>query len=254
LVIKVGDKEFHTSSDILCSKDGSYFSALLHFNGKRESDGSYFIPREPQLFEYVLEFLIHGKLFPIKDERVLLKLAEEANYYALPSLGILVQAQLNSLQKRPREPMMVKLKFPAEKKDERIENGKAWLWKVKKTNDDVFSFTTEKDNYVSKIHFKIFGKYFIILKAHVRGRGESILSRKDERDSGYVQLMQTTDIYWQIDGQPIASPYTFQEIRKRRCNSSLSFCQTCYPAKKWNGDGYYGVTNASLTIIFLGSK
>jgi len=263
VVVKVGNKEFHTTSDILCSKDdGSYFSALLRFPGKRESDGSFFIPREPELFDYVLEFLIHGRLFPIKDERLLLKLAEEANYYALPTLGILVEDQLNSLQlqNQPREPVqqILKLKFPTEKKDVWIENGHGWLWVVKKTNNDVFSFT-KRDNYVSQIFFKKSGKYFLKLKAHVRGRDESNIksmrNKREWREDGYIQLKQTTDIFWEINGQPDTSPYTFQETRTRRSNSSLYFYQTCNPEKKWHTpDGYFGVTNASLTIIFLGSQ
>jgi len=60
--IRVGDRLFYTTSDVLLSQKDSYFSGLLNPQFAKPEDGIFFIAREAAVFEFVLEYLLYGQL------------------------------------------------------------------------------------------------------------------------------------------------------------------------------------------------
>jgi len=112
ILIRVGTQIFYTTATILTSIKDSYFSGMLNPNfavdqktqkneikkEKLDDDDDdvqeikkvreYFIPRDPDSFRYVLEYLTYGELFSEIDQGTLKKLAVDADYYMLPKLKI----------------------------------------------------------------------------------------------------------------------------------------------------------------------
>jgi len=93
--LQVGSVTYHTTASILLSVKDSYFHGLL--NPKfREDDAGLFIPRDGEVFRYVLEYLTYGKLCSqIEDEGVLAKLSIDSDFYMLPEL----HKQISEIQK-----------------------------------------------------------------------------------------------------------------------------------------------------------
>jgi len=85
--LNVGGRTFTTSKGTLLKYESTYFHALLS-SGKWEpcEDGSYFIDRDPGLFDRVMESLRSGESVNIEglQERQLSKLQVELDYYQLP--------------------------------------------------------------------------------------------------------------------------------------------------------------------------
>ncbi len=99
VVLRVGDRLFYTSADILLSRRDSYFAGMLNKDFHQAENGIYFIPREAQIFEYVLEFLIYGKMVStIDNENILKKLIIDADFYLLPELKDAAHEQLSCVQ------------------------------------------------------------------------------------------------------------------------------------------------------------
>ena len=62
--LDVGGKIFSVSRQTLSSIPGTYFYALVSFPEKYRplEDGTYFIDRNPEVFDRVLDYLRNGKL------------------------------------------------------------------------------------------------------------------------------------------------------------------------------------------------
>eukprot|EP00418_Pyrodinium_bahamense_P025326 CAMPEP_0179148664 /NCGR_PEP_ID=MMETSP0796-20121207/71962_1 /TAXON_ID=73915 /ORGANISM="Pyrodinium bahamense, Strain pbaha01" /LENGTH=292 /DNA_ID=CAMNT_0020849413 /DNA_START=68 /DNA_END=946 /DNA_ORIENTATION=- len=86
VVLRVGQQQFWTTSDVLLSKPDTYFHGMLNPDFQREDDGSYFIARDGQSFACVLEYLTYGELSPPADNAVLARVRADADFYGLPGL------------------------------------------------------------------------------------------------------------------------------------------------------------------------
>ena len=87
--LNVGGQLFETSRMTLMSEEGTYFHSLLR-SGKFEpdSDGTYFIDRDPRTFRYILNYLrdgvvVHMSKLDSLDRQVLLK---DIDYFQIESL------------------------------------------------------------------------------------------------------------------------------------------------------------------------
>ncbi len=96
VTIQVGNQEFITTAGILKSVKDSFFCGLLNPQfASGESKNHFFIPRDPKIFEYVLEYLTYGTLFSeVPTDGLLLKLAADADFYLLPDLKKQVEMRI----------------------------------------------------------------------------------------------------------------------------------------------------------------
>ncbi|KAJ3194751.1 hypothetical protein HK101_001978 [Irineochytrium annulatum] len=86
VVLRVGDRIFHTSRDVLLSEPDSYFSGMLSNNYKQQDGEPFFVPRDGDAFEHILYFLIHGTLLNELPAPMKSRLLLEAEYYSLTRL------------------------------------------------------------------------------------------------------------------------------------------------------------------------
>jgi len=97
VVVRVGQRTFQTTRATLLRVPESYFHGMLSPEFQQEADGTYFIDRDGDSFQYVLEFLVYGELFSrIAERGTLKKLEMDADFYCLPKLLDQVQQQLGS--------------------------------------------------------------------------------------------------------------------------------------------------------------
>eukprot|EP01118_Nematostelium_gracile_P008819 TRINITY_DN2934_c0_g1_i1.p1 TRINITY_DN2934_c0_g1~~TRINITY_DN2934_c0_g1_i1.p1 ORF type:complete len:203 (+),score=46.69 TRINITY_DN2934_c0_g1_i1:2-610(+) len=84
--LNIGGKKFVSSKSTLTCLEGTYFSAMLSSDHWRpNSEGEYFIDRNPKYFRRVLEYLRTGKLdLEGLSERRKEKLMIELDYYQIP--------------------------------------------------------------------------------------------------------------------------------------------------------------------------
>ncbi|KAJ3193797.1 EF-hand domain-containing protein 1 [Irineochytrium annulatum] len=86
ILLRVGDRLFHTSRDVLLSHSNSFFSGMLSDNFKTNgADEPYFIPRDGDVFEHILRFLVYDDLPPLSDF-MLRQLIKDADFYGLDAL------------------------------------------------------------------------------------------------------------------------------------------------------------------------
>jgi len=98
ITLNVGGKLFTTTKDTLLSRRDSFFYAMLS-SGQwfpDESDGTYFIDRDPDYFHIILSFLRTGNVFGILELNDLQRkaLKHEADFYCLSDLMNGVEQQL----------------------------------------------------------------------------------------------------------------------------------------------------------------
>ncbi|KAJ3176686.1 EF-hand domain-containing protein 1 [Irineochytrium annulatum] len=86
VVLRVGDRLFHTSRDVLLSQADSFFSGLLSDNFKKNEGEPFFIPREAGVFEHVLSFLIYGEVLMPLTDLMRRKVIKDAEFYGLTAL------------------------------------------------------------------------------------------------------------------------------------------------------------------------
>jgi len=89
IILRVGSKRYVVLPSILTSKKDSYFTGLLSPEIKKASkDGAeLLIPRDGDVFAYVLEYLTYGKLLSTElPAAVREKLIIDADYFLLPEL------------------------------------------------------------------------------------------------------------------------------------------------------------------------
>jgi len=98
--LRVGQKVYVTTRDVLLSSEDSFFQGLLNPKFLREpvkgglddskdvpKTSELFIPRDGDVFAFVLEYLTYGKLISNEmSESTLAKLEIDADYYLLPAL------------------------------------------------------------------------------------------------------------------------------------------------------------------------
>lgn len=78
---------FYTTAHTLLKVKDTFFYGLLYPNDNRRSEeDTLFIDRDGEVFKYVLEYLIYGKLISVVDDGILGKLLIDADYYQLPEL------------------------------------------------------------------------------------------------------------------------------------------------------------------------
>eukprot|EP01125_Pyxidicula_operculata_P014585 TRINITY_DN4875_c0_g1_i1.p1 TRINITY_DN4875_c0_g1~~TRINITY_DN4875_c0_g1_i1.p1 ORF type:complete len:241 (-),score=29.06 TRINITY_DN4875_c0_g1_i1:1310-2032(-) len=94
--LNVGGKSFSATRRTLTSVPGSFFEAM--FSGRfpitPDSDGAYFIDRNPKVFSYVLDFL-RGSTLQLQNfsESKWNQLYDDADFYQIDSLKKLVEIQ-----------------------------------------------------------------------------------------------------------------------------------------------------------------
>ncbi|KAJ3193144.1 EF-hand domain-containing protein 1 [Irineochytrium annulatum] len=88
IVLRVGDRIFHTTRDVLLAQPDSFFSGLLSDKFKqKQGDEPYFIPRDGDAFAFVLKFLTYGEAALKKiDKQMKAMLLLDADFYALSTL------------------------------------------------------------------------------------------------------------------------------------------------------------------------
>ena len=130
IVLRVGQKVFHTRSSVILKIQDSFFHGLLNPKFHKEGE-EYFISRDGSVFKYVLEYLTYGEIyrtFKKKDLGKLQLLLLDADYYSLPILKeqvLLIQKNLeNSIE--PIIPESSNQKYIT------IENGISELGMLKK--------------------------------------------------------------------------------------------------------------------------
>lgn len=107
--LDVGGRIFHVSRETLIKQD-SFFSSM--FSGKfsimPESDGTYFIDRDPDLFPHILNYLRNGSLALHHFSKAQIELLHaEAIYYSLASL----QRQIESHEAGNRRGFLPGLRY-----------------------------------------------------------------------------------------------------------------------------------------------
>eukprot|EP01087_Luapelamoeba_hula_P022196 TRINITY_DN7898_c0_g1_i1.p1 TRINITY_DN7898_c0_g1~~TRINITY_DN7898_c0_g1_i1.p1 ORF type:complete len:294 (+),score=67.94 TRINITY_DN7898_c0_g1_i1:1-882(+) len=160
--IQVGTRLFSTTADILLSEANkdSYFSGLLNKEFAEPQDGVYFIARDPNIFEYVLEYLIYGRLVSrINDTNVLEKLVIDADFYLLPMLKASAMKQLEEDHPQQQSKAKTFAKFDGVAI---AGSGHYWQWSAKITHRDITLSTHSYNNdtvTVSKA-----GKYLVLIR------------------------------------------------------------------------------------------
>jgi len=86
VVLRVGQQQFWTSSDVLLSKPDTYFHGMLNPEFRREDDGTCFIARDGESFACVLEYLTYGDISLPASSPLLGRVKADADFYGLPGL------------------------------------------------------------------------------------------------------------------------------------------------------------------------
>eukprot|EP01124_Arcella_intermedia_P025521 TRINITY_DN4576_c0_g1_i1.p1 TRINITY_DN4576_c0_g1~~TRINITY_DN4576_c0_g1_i1.p1 ORF type:complete len:297 (-),score=65.85 TRINITY_DN4576_c0_g1_i1:11-901(-) len=84
VILDIGGKRFATSKSTLLNIKGSYFYTMLSSSWKPDDDGTYFIDRNPKLFDRILDYMRTGEL-NISDlgEYEMKKLQKDLDYFQL---------------------------------------------------------------------------------------------------------------------------------------------------------------------------
>jgi hypothetical protein len=111
--LNIGGKVFHTSAEVLCSVEGSLFTAMFSegVDVQPDEDGEYFIDRNPKLFPIILDYLRGYDVKPhIKSLSSSFKkqLTEEIEYFKLPEMYDLIQPQKVESEKKEAQVAPVK--------------------------------------------------------------------------------------------------------------------------------------------------
>merc|ERR1719233_2194049 len=87
IILNVGGKHFATSLATLRSENGTFFEKMFR-NGSNttcSADGTFFIDRNPENFDYSLDFLRTGDLLvESSDTDLRVQLLEDAEFFELP--------------------------------------------------------------------------------------------------------------------------------------------------------------------------
>jgi len=86
VVLRVGQRQFWTTSSVLLSRPDTYFHGMLNPEFKREDDGTFFIARDGESFAHVLEYLTYGEISLDPDSPLLGRICADADFYGLPGL------------------------------------------------------------------------------------------------------------------------------------------------------------------------
>jgi len=166
--LRVGEREFFTTESILSSVKDSFFCGMLNPNfGKSqaairakssqskeekkdnapsssldqddtETTSEFFIPRDGNVFAYVLEFLTYKDIFsPVTDAGMLRKLAIDADFYLLPNLVEKVKA-LTGDRKEAKVPTIPIVKVAS---TAGCTNGSYWNWNITEVPPTATHFT-----------------------------------------------------------------------------------------------------------------
>lgn len=91
--LRVGNKVYHTTTDILLSVKDTYFYGLLHPEFTKD-EKPLFIARDGKVFKYILEYLTYGQIFSrIPDDGTFELLVEDAQFYLLSELSKQLKTQ-----------------------------------------------------------------------------------------------------------------------------------------------------------------
>jgi hypothetical protein len=146
VTLRVGERLFYTTADVLLSRKDSYFHGLLNpeFEKTKTSDGIYFIPRDGDVFAYVLEYLTYGELLqPIAESSQLVKLVADADFYLLSGLKAQAQEQLKNLESKASGLHKTGTVPYAKLEGTGLGgSGQYWQWNIKSLNNDFFSLST----------------------------------------------------------------------------------------------------------------
>jgi len=93
--LNVGGKQFLTTFDIITSVEDSYFCGLL---SETFENDKIFLPRNPESFSYILDYLTYGKLASISDSNILYRLSVDCEYYLLFELKEIVDERIKLLE------------------------------------------------------------------------------------------------------------------------------------------------------------
>jgi len=84
LIINARGQLFTTQHNTLTKIEGCYFSDLLRTTPGE--DGIYFIDRNPQLFEDILDYLRDGDIYIPEDKTKIVLLKREAEFYKIQDI------------------------------------------------------------------------------------------------------------------------------------------------------------------------
>ncbi|CAD6188517.1 unnamed protein product [Caenorhabditis auriculariae] len=102
VVLDVEGVHFKTRISTLTSLKNSFFDKLFESNWRKSltKEGHIFVDRDASLFPFVLNFLRDGEATPLpRDEFVLHRILQEANYFKLGQLRDYVERRLASMTK-----------------------------------------------------------------------------------------------------------------------------------------------------------
>lgn len=84
--LNVGGQLFITTEETLQNRPSMLNVLVRHDNPAQLVDGAFFIDRDPQAFRWILNYLRGSSVLPPKHSTELLRLQEEAQYFAVDGL------------------------------------------------------------------------------------------------------------------------------------------------------------------------
>lgn len=100
VILNIGGTIFETTRSTLTSDQRSIFASM--FSGRYyfepDSDGSYFIDRDPTHFKYILNFLRDSNVYLPPNKTIYQELMIEAEFYELEAMLEILKVNLRKLQ------------------------------------------------------------------------------------------------------------------------------------------------------------
>ncbi|KAL8883692.1 MAG: hypothetical protein Q9205_006794 [Flavoplaca limonia] len=92
LVLQVGEQRFHVSKDTLAGSHMLAAKVSERWSSDSQTDGSYFVDADPEIFKHILRFLRHG-VYPLcydkaegHDFATYAAIQQQADYLVIPKL------------------------------------------------------------------------------------------------------------------------------------------------------------------------
>ena len=101
--LNVGGELFTTTMNTLsCTTNENFLAYLVTNNLPKDvdGDGNIFIDRDPNLFKYILHYLRNLKLSSTIEDNELEDLMEEANFFSIQEMVVLVQQKLSLIEQK----------------------------------------------------------------------------------------------------------------------------------------------------------
>jgi len=222
--LQVGSVIYHTTASTLLKYKDSYFHGLLNPNFKLSDGDILFIDRDGEVFKYVLEYLMYGKLISVIDIGMLQKLLVDADYYILPELVKETKEQINL------QPPRVGGTFPwcRFSNGSCSGNGAYWSWNTTDSIDSQFFQLTTVTYQNDTLKILQPGIYHIIIRT-------TCTTAVNYYAALYLNSSEVARCY--ASSATALNTFHINEVRKLAKGDSLQVYQT-YNNSPQNGNPY----------------